>query len=264
MRAVLYDFPGPDARRRSSLITALFIMLIALLAIWVIVSLRQSGMLDARLWYALLDPNLVQLLVSGLLSTMKVAAVSMILSIIGGAMLAACLLLFKQTWVRVLLRSWIEVFRGLPLLLLIFFIYLGGPGIGVQISTFWALVLGIVLYNSAVIAEIFRAGILALPRGQSEAGAAIGLSASEIFRLILLPQSVRNMLPALISQLVVLIKETSLGFIVGYAEFLRDARTAVEFLGGSYSLPVYTVVAVVYIAVNCALSWLARHLQPML
>jgi glutamate transport system permease protein len=117
------------------------------------------------------------------------------------------------------------------------------------------------LYNSAVVAEIFRAGIQSLPKGQSEAALAIGLREGETFRIILLPQAVRRMMPALVSQMVVLIKETSLGFVIGYTEFLRDARTAVEYLGGEYSLPVYTLVAVVYISINCTLSFIARRVE---
>ena len=126
---------------------------------------------------------------------------------------------------------------------------------------FWALVAGLTLYNSAVIGEIFRAGILSLPRGQTEAAYAIGLRRGQTLRLILIPQAVRRMLPALISQLVTLLKDTSLGFVIGYAELLRNGRTAVEFLGGRYSIPIYTAIAVVYIAVNTSLSFLARWLD---
>jgi glutamate transport system permease protein len=126
---------------------------------------------------------------------------------------------------------------------------------------FWALVAGLTLYNSAVLGEIFRAGILSLPQGQTEAAYAIGLRRGQTLRLILVPQAVRRMLPALISQLVTLLKDTSLGFVIGYTELLRNGRTAVEFLGGRYSIPIYTAIAVVYIAVNASLSLLARWLD---
>jgi glutamate transport system permease protein len=158
-------------------------------------------------------------------------------------------------------RVWIELFRGLPLLLVILFIYLGAPSIGITLPVFWSLVLGLMLYNSAVIAEIIRAGILSLPRGQREAALAIGLRPGQAMQLVLLPQAVRLMLPALISQLVTLLKDTSLGFVIGYTELLRNGRTAVEFLGGSYSLPIYTAMAVVYIGVNMVLSYCAREVD---
>jgi glutamate transport system permease protein len=157
--------------------------------------------------------------------------------------------------------AWVELFRGLPLLLVILFLFLGLPQVGVTISTFWALVGGLTLYNSAVIAEIFRAGILSLPKGQTEAAYSIGLRRGQTLQLILLPQAVRLMLPALISQLVTLLKDTSLGFVIAYAELLRTGRNAVEFLGGRYSIPVYTAIAVIYIAVNASLSFLARWLD---
>jgi glutamate transport system permease protein len=184
----------------------------------------------------------------------------MVLSMAVGAVLAVGRL-SRRAWVARPAGVWVELFRGLPLLLLILFLFLGLPAVGITISVFWALVAGLTLYNSAVIGEIFRAGILSLPRGQTEAAYAIGLRRGQTLRLILIPQAVRRMLPALISQLVTLLKDTSLGFVIGYAELLRNGRTAVEFLGGRYSIPIYTAIAVVYIAVNTSLSFLARWLD---
>jgi len=156
---------------------------------------------------------------------------------------------------------WVEIFRGLPLLLLIFFIFLGAPQLGVVVPTFWALTLGISLYNSAVMSEIFRAGIAALPRGQAEAAAAIGMRKTQILRIILLPQAIRIMLPALISQVVTIVKETSLGFVIGYTELLRSGRVAVEYLGGQYAIPVYVLIAAIYLLMNIGLSKLARRID---
>jgi glutamate transport system permease protein len=263
MSTLLYDSPGPKARRRSQILTALSIVGLVLVVAWMGISLNDAGMLAPDLWATVFQPDLLNLLLGGLLSTFEVAGVAIVLSVILGAAVTAGMMT-KSVLLRAALRVWVEVFRGLPLLLLIFFLFLGGPAVGVNVSTFWALVLGLVLYNSAVLAEIFRAGINSLPKGQAEAGLAIGLSKSEIFRIILLPQSIRRMLPTLLTQLVTLLKETSFGFVVGYAELLRDARTAVEFLGGSYSLPVYTLVAVIYIVISCILSEIARRAESML
>jgi glutamate transport system permease protein len=184
----------------------------------------------------------------------------MVLAMAVGAVLAVGRL-SRRAWVARLAGAWVELFRGLPLLLLILFLFLALPAVGITISVFWALVAGLTLYNGAVFGEIFRAGILSLPRGQTEAAYAIGLRRGQTLRLILVPQAVRRMLPALISQLVTLLKDTSLGFVIGYAELLRNGRTAVEFLGGRYSIPIYTAIAVVYIAVNASLSLLARWLD---
>ena len=155
----------------------------------------------------------------------------MVLAMAVGGLLAVARL-SRRRWLSLPAGAWVELFRGLPLLLLILFIFLGLPAAGVTVSTFWALVAGLTLYNSAVLGEIFRAGILSLPKGQTEAAYSIGLRRGQTLRLILIPQAVRRMLPALISQLVTLLKDTSLGFVIAYAELLRTGRNAVEFLGG--------------------------------
>jgi glutamate transport system permease protein len=216
--------------------------------------------LDPKLWSVLLSRDLAQLLLRGVWATVVVAVASIVLSVAGGLLLAAARLA-DRGWVRGAARAWIELFRGLPLLVLIFFIFLGFPALGVDVPTFWALTAGISLYNSAVLAEIFRAGIRSLPRGQAEAAYAIGLSKVETLRLILLPQAVRIMLPALVAQVVIVLKETSLGFVIGYTELLREGRVAVEYLGGAYAIPVYVAVALVYLLVNLGLSRLAKQLE---
>ncbi len=263
MSGVLHDAAGPAARRRHRLWSAATGLVVLALAAYAVHRLDAAGKLAPGLWAVLGDPDLLGLLGQGLLATLAAAGTALVLSLAGGALLAAGLL-SRPAWLRIGLRGWLEVFRGLPLLLLIFFIFLGMPVLGVDVSTFWALVGGLALYNSAVIAEIFRAGILSLPRGQAEAAAAIGLMPLESFRIILLPQAVRRMLPTLISQIVTLLKETSFGFVVGYTELLRNARSAIEFLGGDYSLPVYTLVAVAYVAVNAVLSAAAYRLEARL
>jgi glutamate transport system permease protein len=159
------------------------------------------------------------------------------------------------------LRTWIELFRSVPLLLLIFFVFLGAPAVGIDVPTFWSIVIGLALYNSAVVADIVRAGILSLPKGQREAGHALGLSVSQTLVVILIPQAVRRMLPTLVSQMVTVLKETALGFIIGYTELLRDGRIAVEYLGGKYAIPVYTGVAVIYVSICLLLSLLATELS---
>ena len=260
MSKLLYDAPGPNARARARVMTGISALFVIVVGVWALYRLGSAGMLASELWETVLDPELLTMLAHGLLATFEAAIFAIALSLILGAILAAGMI-NKSKSVNIILRTWIEVFRGLPLLLLIFFLFLGGPAFGLDVSTFWALVLGITLYNGAVFAEVFRAGINALPKGQGEAGLAIGLTRGEVFRKILLPQSVIRMLPAILSQLVTIVKETSLGFVIGYSELLRDARSAVEFLGGEYSLPVYTLIAIVYIFISFFISALARRAQ---
>jgi glutamate transport system permease protein len=258
--AVLYDTVGPRGRRRILLGSVAGVLLVVAVLGVAVARLAAKGSLDPELWRVLTEGAVQRLIGRGLAATLRAAVVAMVLSMAVGAVLAVGRL-SRRAWVARPAGAWVELFRGLPLLLMILFLFLGLPAVGITISVFWALVAGLTLYNSAVLGEIFRAGILSLPKGQTEAAYAIGLRRGQTLRLILVPQAVRRMLPALISQLVTLLKDTSLGFVIGYAELLRNGRTAVEFLGGRYSIPIYTAIAVVYIAVNASLSFLARWLD---
>jgi glutamate transport system permease protein len=258
--AVLYDTAGPRGRRRILLGSVAGLLLLAVVVGAAVARLAANGAFEADRWQVLTQADVQRLLGRGLVATLRAAAVAMLLSMAVGGLLAVGRL-SRRRWLARSAGAWVELFRGLPLLLLILFIFLALPVVGVTISTFWTVVFGLVLYNSAVLGEIFRAGILSLPKGQTEAAYAIGLRRGQTLRLILLPQAVRRMLPALISQLVTLLKDTSLGFVIAYAELLRTGRNAVEFLGGPYSIPIYTAIAVIYIVVNGSLAFLARWLD---
>jgi glutamate transport system permease protein len=258
--AVLYDVAGPRSRRRIFVGSVVGLLVIAAILGAAVARLAAKGAFEADLWRVLTRNDVQRLLARGLVATLRAALLAMVLSMLVGALLAVGRL-SRRSWLAGLAGGWVELFRGLPLLLLILFVFLGLPALGVTVSTFWALVVGLTLYNSAVLGEIFRAGILSLPRGQTEAAYAIGLREGQTLRIILLPQAIRRMLPALVSQLVTLLKDTSLGFVIGYAELLRNGRTGVEFLGGRYSIPIYTAIAVIYIVVNGSLSLLAGWLD---
>jgi glutamate transport system permease protein len=258
--AVLYDVAGPRSRRRILVGSVVGLLVIAVILGLAVARLAAKGAFEADLWQVLTQNDVQRLLGRGLAATLRAALLAMALSSLVGALLAVGRL-SRRRWLAGLAGGWVELFRGLPLLLMILFVFLGLPALGVTVSTFWALVAGLTLYNSAVLGEIFRAGILSLPRGQTEAAYAIGLRQGQTLRIILLPQAIRRMLPALVSQLVTLLKDTSLGFVIGYTELLRNGRTGVEFLGGKYSIPIYTAIAVIYIVVNGSLSLLASWLD---
>lgn len=260
--SVLYDVLGPKGRRNVRIGTGLGVVAVALIVGWVLWKLDSSNQLEAERWSILVDTEsgVPQSLGRALLNTLRAAAVAMVLSMLLGAILAAGRL-SDHRWVRAPVNVIVQFFRGIPLLLLIFFVFLGLPQLGVPLDLFWSLVVGLTAYNMAVLAEIFRAGILSIDRGQSEAGYALGLRKTQVMTLILVPQAVRRMLPAIVSQLVTLLKDTSLGFVIGYFELLRQGRSIVEFLGPRYGLQIYVAVAVIYIAVNLSLSLLARYLD---
>jgi glutamate transport system permease protein len=182
----------------------------------------------------------------------------MVLAVVAG-MLLALGRLARSAPGRWVAGVYVEFFRGVPLLLLIFFSYIGLPRYGVDISAFWRIELALFLYNSAVLAEIFRAGVLSLDKGQTEAADAIGLRYWQSMRHVVLPQAVRRMVPALVSQLITMLKDTSLAYIVSYQELLRYGKLNGEFFHNP--LQSYLVVALLFIAVNFTLSRIARRLE---
>jgi len=260
MSSVLYDEMGPRGRRAVAIGSVTGSVILAGIVYVIYRQMDSRGQFNPAIWSVLQNPDLVQLLIRGLLATLKVAFVSMILSLTVGVFIAVARM-SRFNSISLPTAAIIEILRGIPLLLIIFSVYLGAPALGLEVSVFWALVIGLTAYNSVIIGEILRAGINALPQGQAEAGAAIGLTSTQILTSILLPQAVSRMLPVMISQLVIVLKETSLGFIIGYTELLRNGRTAVEYLGGQYSIPIYTTIAAVYILINVTLSLIATRME---
>ncbi len=255
---VLFDVPGPHARARQRVATVLALLGLAALIALVTWRLQTAGQLDAARWSPLTYTVIQQALLRGLLTTLQVAALGTALALALGVVLAAGRL-SDHVAVRIPATVLVELFRGLPVLFMIFFVFLASGG---RVSAFASVVTGLTLYNSAVLAEVFRAGIRSLPRGQSEAAYAIGLGKSGVMRLVLIPQAVRAMLPTVISQVVVLLKDSALGFIVGLPELLR----AINSIGNQYFnlLPTFIVGAVIYIAVNLIVSGAATVLERRL
>lgn len=269
MTSVLYDVPGPRARRRiliGSIIGALFVL--ALLGIG-FKRLSDNGIIGSHVWEVLTYPDVWEALGRGLVATLKAAALSAVLAVLLGAVLTG-LRLSPTRWLSWPAAVFTEVFRGLPVLLLMYFPFV----IWTDVSPFTAVVIGLTLYNGCIIAEILRSGVAALPSGQREAGLAIGLTPVATLRAIEFPQAVRIMLPTLVSQIVVLLKDTSLGYIVTYEELLTTVRNLRTYYGGQVTsdgvifgsevlFPIFIAGAVIYIAVNMTLSqfasWLARR-----
>ncbi|WP_138758301.1 amino acid ABC transporter permease [Modestobacter altitudinis] len=263
---VLFDLPGPKARARIRIGTVIGSLLVLAVIAFVLVRLNGNDQLDPQRWSVLFDPNsgVPQALGQALLRTLRVAAVGMVVATVLGLLLAVGRLSDHRA-VRIVVTTVIEFFRAIPLLVVIFALYFVLPSFGIRLSTYAALTIGLVLYNMAVLAEIFRAGILSVDRGQSEAAYGIGLRKSQVMRLVLLPQAVRRMLPVLVAQLVVLLKDSSLGFIIGYFELLRQARSLVEFFtprfGNEYTFQLYVAAGLIYIIVNVLLSQLAKYIE---
>jgi glutamate transport system permease protein len=255
---MLADALGPRGRRRVLIASVVSGVVAAGVVALVVLRLADKDQLDASRWEPLTRWSVLRFLLGGLGQTLKAAAAAMALAMVVGALFALARLAHSRA-VRWPAVAYIEFFRGVPVLLLILFTAFALPSYGVHLDVIWYLVLALAAYNSAVLAEIFRAGILSLDRGQSEAAFSLGLGYWQAMFSVVVPQAARRMIPAIVSQLVTLLKDTSLGYVIAFEELLRRGQTTGEFFGNP--LQAVAFVAVMYIAVNFTLSRLAHRLE---
>jgi glutamate transport system permease protein len=270
--SVLYDAPGPKTRQMSRIVSIVGLLAIASGVAWLVATLAapretqpglvQPGLFDSSRWNIFYKPlqgyspfQVWHGIFSGLVATFGAATVAAVLAMSLG--LVICLLrLAKWAWVRVPTTIMLEFVRGMPVLLMMLFILLV-----FGISTFWVVVAALALYNGAVIGEAIRSGIQSLPRGQREAGLSLGLSSLQVRLIIELPQAFRQMTPIIVAQLVVLLKDTSLAYIIGYEDLLKKITHLSNFYGDRYFFSVFFVALVAYLIVNLSVSRFAWHLS---
>ena len=258
----LFDVLGPKGRRRSAAAGAITIAIVVAILGFIIYQFWVSGQFEARKWQIFTFPRVQQEILTTTISTLSAFAAGAGLSLVLGVVLMLGRISTNRWVSRVF--GWItEIFRGVPLLVLMMLMYYGLPVIGADFMTpYLAVVFALMIYNGAVFAEIFRSGIQSIPNGQSEAGYAIGLRRSQVLGLILAPQAVRNMLPTIISQLVVALKDTALGFMVTYPELLYLAKfygTQIEY--GSPIIPSAIVMGSIYVILCLILSYVAVRVE---
>jgi glutamate transport system permease protein len=261
--SLLFDAPGPRARARYRLFTVVGLLLAAGvlgLALW---KLGQSGQLESAMWsrFVLTSDVWTQYLVPGIIKTLQAAALSIVLALVFGLVFGMGRLSHLAP-VRWFCGVVVEFFRAVPVLLMMYFaygVYAVNNVFGVDYNAFYGVVTGLTLYNGSVIAELVRSGVHQLPRGQSEAGLSIGLSGGQVLRSIQLPQALTAMLPALVGQLVVILKDSALGTAITYPELLQQGRDA----GTAYAavIPAYVVVALIFIVINYALTVVAGRVE---
>lgn len=259
MSSVLYDELGPRGRRKVRIATIASFVLLGVLLLLAFRQLVAKDQLEPQRWKNLTNPELLEFLAWGLVANVKAAAIAMALALVLGTVLA----LARLSRLRVLRwasGAFIETFRALPQLLLILGAALVLPRYGYRFPALVYLVVGLTLYQGSVLAEIFRAGILSLDRGQSEAAYSVGLTYRQAMGYVVVPQAVRRMLPSIVSQLVTLFKDTSLGFVIAYEEMLRRGRFATQEFPESL-LQILLLVAFVFIVLNIGLSRAARWLE---
>ena len=256
--SVLFDTPGPRTRARHRLYAVIGSVVLAALVGLVVWRMWDTGQFAYEQWEPLLTPAYIEaLLVDGLLKTLQMAFLSIVFAVIFGLVFGIGKM-SDRSWVQWPCWVVVEFFRAVPLLLLIIFIFFSF-GVGGGIGSFWSVVVGLTLYNGSVLAEVFRAGVNAVPRGQSEAAYAIGMRKSQVMNIVLMPQAVKIMLPAIISQCVVALKDTSLGFYILAPGLTAVGRGIWIQFGNQFQVAI--VVAALYILANLVLTWVATWAQ---
>ncbi|MFC5719243.1 amino acid ABC transporter permease [Streptomyces gamaensis] len=248
----LYDVPGPLTRRRHAVYGILSTLVIAALVAWAVHLLFATGQFTAEKWRPFIYQGVQDLLLRGLGNTLRAFGIAAVLSLALGAVLAAGRLSVHRAarWPATLL---VEFFRAMPVLVMVFFVF-----VALKVQPLPALVTGLTLYNGSVLAEVFRTGVDSVDRGQREAAYALGLRKTQAMVHVLVPQAVRAMLPTIISQLVVALKDTSLGFLITYDEFLHAGKLIAGNLDyGLPFIPVVMVISPIYIGMCMLLSWFA-------
>nr|WP_274637598.1 amino acid ABC transporter permease [Microbacterium bovistercoris] len=261
MSSVLYDVPGPRAVLRNRILGAITVVVVLVLLGLVVWRLAATGQFTAQKWSIFTYSRPWLLILEGLGHTLGAFVVAGIGALILGFILAVGRL-SDHAWVRIPVGWVVEVLRAIPVLIFMMLMFYGLPVIGIRVDPYYAVVIALIAYNGSVLAEAIRAGVESLPRGQKEAGYAIGLRKNAVMRLVLLPQAVRAMMPVIISQLVVALKDTALGFIITYPELLYVIKllgNQIEF--GSPLVPTAIVGGTIYIVLCLILSYVAYRVE---
>lgn len=258
----LFDVPGPKARLRYRLFAVVGGLVMLAMLGWVLMRMQAKGQLAAAKWTWAFTPDAwLYYLLPGLRATLVAALIAIVLSMILALMLAMARMsdLAPLRWAATL---FVEFFRGVPVLIMMLFTFYFLVGVGWLPDHYNPLVgtvVGLLLYNSSVLAEVIRNGVASLPRGQREAGLSIGLSPSQTRRMILIPQSLSAMMPSLVSQVIVITKDSALGYMILYPELVTAARNIGSWAGAPFQG--YVIAAVVFIAVNYIIDRIARAVE---
>jgi len=262
-QSVLFDIPGPKAARRNTIVGVLGAVVVLGLLALVVYGLRAQ--LTAQQWAPFLSLDTWRYYVyPGVFMTLQAALISVVLASVLGLVLGMGRLSHHKVigWASAI---FVEFFRSVPVLMMMLFAFyvalftLKLPG---DLLPIFGVVVGLSLYNSCVMAELIRSGVHSLPKGQLEAGLAIGLTRRQALWSVQLPQAITAMLPSLVSQLVVILKDTALGYLITYPDLIRSMQNLSAVKGNLVTS--FIVAALIFILINYSLSsfahWLERRL----
>ncbi|MBQ9550503.1 MAG: amino acid ABC transporter permease [Lachnospiraceae bacterium] len=257
VKDALFEKPGPKALKRIRVVTALSLIALILLIILVIRQFYITGQLDERYWSFFLKFTTWRFLFIGLLGTVEAASIGGVLALFAGFLLMlARISRFKP--LNIISAALIEFTRGVPTLLFIYFFFLVVPQMGIKMTALWKVVFPVSISACGIVAEVLRSGVNAVPKGQREAAISLGMSEGSTFIRIILPQAVRFVIPALISELVIVVKDTTFAYVVSFPDLMQNAKVLIS----NYDalLSVYLVVAVIYIIINYLLHRLSLYI----
>ena len=248
---VLYEEPGPKTRKKIKQYTILSIILLVALTVLIIRQFFVTGQLSARYWDFFAKPTTWIFLLKGLLGTVQIALAGSLIAFVAGFIFMFGRVRGNKI-VNAVCSAIIEFSRGVPTLLFIYFFFFVMPMLGVKITAFWKISIPVAISASGGVAEFLRSGVNAVNKGQREAALSLGFSENRTFFKILFPQGFRFVLPSLISQFVIVLKDSTFAYIVSYNDLMQNSMVLIS----NYDalLSVYLVTAVIYIVINYFLN----------
>ncbi|MCR5527402.1 MAG: amino acid ABC transporter permease [Lachnospiraceae bacterium] len=251
IRDFLYEEPGPKMKKKIAVATIISLAAILFFLYRILVTFYENGQLDAKYWSLFGKATTWRFIGSGIVGTIQVALLAGIIAFALGMLF----MLGRISGVKPLQTVstvFIEFTRGVPTLLFIYFFFLVAPQIGVNLPPFWKITIPVAISASGVVAEVLRSGVNAVPKGQSEAALSLGMMPHSVFFKIVFPQSLRYIVPALIAELVIVVKDTTFAYVVSYPDLMQNAKVLISNYDALVS--VYLAAAVIYILINYLLN----------
>ena len=258
IRDFLYDEPGPKAKRQIFFWTIVSLFPIAFLLYRMIIRFQENGQLAPQYWSFFLKYTTWRFIGQGLLGTLEAALTAGAIAFVIGFLLMRGRI-SRSGILRKISAALIEFTRGVPTLLFIYFFFLVVPQTGLKLPSLLRIALPVAISAVGVVAEVFRSGVNAVPKGQIEAALSLGMRDRHVFYKVIFPQAFRYVIPSLISEIVIVVKDTTFAYVINFPDLMQNAKVLIS--NYDAMLPVYLVVSVIYILINFLINQLARAVR---